>query len=423
MGADGLHVVVRGVDAEAGVGGEPVEAVAGLQVHDAVLLEVVHQRLHRFGAGAAVPVVQVHVDLQAVHAALTRRRPQQILPEGGIGAVAGGGVVDAEDEARRAVHQHAVLVVVGHVHAGAHAGRHAGHAIGRIRVRRGVARQVHQRERHQVGLAHLQGGAVELGRQVGRRREVLRGDDLAGRLVLHRAGDLVAPEVTAGRRHADVELHRRRTLGEHHAPVVRVEHEDVDGLGQLLFELDVVEPGGPGAARVVLELDEHGLVLDDDDVLHLDERPVHRPGDEVARMPQVDGRPLVQGQPHTVRAVAEALRLDPGRQLVNALLESDRLGHRRRSGSAPVAERPRVFRQLIGRPAGARAPVGRHAAAERLEAAVLQLVGTKRHRRQCGEPTTTDERGLGCCRGHGAECDQNRSQDPCDPPLHAHPHG
>ena len=135
VGADGLHVVVRGVDAEAGVGGEPVEAVAGLQVHDAVLLEVVHQRLHRFGGGAAVPVVQVHVDLQAVHAPLTRRRPQQVLPEGGIGAVAGGGVVDAEDEARRAVHQHAVLVVVG---------RHAGHAIGWVRVRRGVARQVHQ---------------------------------------------------------------------------------------------------------------------------------------------------------------------------------------------------------------------------------------------------------------------------------------
>jgi len=142
-----LHVGVGAVDEEAPVRRVLVEAVAGLQIRDPMLLEVGHERGHRVHGRLAVPVVEVHVD---VHAAPLRRSPvadQSVFSQKvGVGAVAKPRVVDAEDEARHALEQHAVLGVDRHVHRRARRRRHLRDAIRRIVIDGAVARQVDERD-------------------------------------------------------------------------------------------------------------------------------------------------------------------------------------------------------------------------------------------------------------------------------------
>ena len=419
--ADILKVGVRAVDQERVVGRKLVEAVPGLEIHDPVLLEVRHQRVHLGSRGGAVPVVQVEVDPEAVHVALSGVGPQQVFPEDVVAAVAHAGVVHAEHEARRAPDEEAILGVDRDVHRRPRAAGDLRHAIGRVRVGDTARRGVDHGEDDLIRASGLHAAAVDLRDEVCGRREVLARQLLAGALVLEGATDLHATEVTARRRDRHVEPHRLRLIVEQHAAVVRVEHEDVDRLRELLDHDDVVEPRRPRRAAEVLEAQRRLQILGHDDASDLVERPVSGALDGIGREPLTDAAGTeVDLQSQAGVAAADTLRLDPGAEVVDAGLQEDRLVGRR-SVAPAIAEGARMRRLLIEGPATAAGPAGRYPTAVRFEAGVLGQVRAQRRRRHRRQPTRYQV-GLGHRRGR-----QSRESRHCcycrhHPPSHAHPH-
>ena len=302
MRAERADIRVRAVDGKRRIGRIFVEAVAGLQIHDTVLLQAVHQRRHRIGRRLSIVIIQVHVDVETIHPSVACRRPQRGVPECRISAVAETRIVDTQDEARHALEDEAILGVERDVHREPRTARSLRHAIGGVRRHHGVRREVDKRDGRKIATARLHRRSIERRNQVRRGGKGLLRNDLPARLVGEYASDTMTAEVATRRCHGHVELNRLRLIVEEHSTVVGIQQKYVDRRRHNLHEVDIVKPRRSGCPIVVFQPYRRGPVGVDHDRADLIQLPVVRPADDVGRPPGVDAaRAKVERQPDTAR--------------------------------------------------------------------------------------------------------------------------